>query len=74
MSPWLITTTSWPWIMGAVIHGWAGATTRPTGWTIALVMIVVIVVVPGVGVALVLAVRTRTRLRLRVRASRRSTS
>ena len=72
MSPWLITTTAWPWIMGAVIHGWAGATTRPTLLVVVLLVVVVVVVVPVVGVALVLALRTR--VRPQPRPSRRSTS
>jgi hypothetical protein len=70
VSPWLITTTAWPWIMGAVIHGWGGATTRPT--VSVVVLLVVVVVVPVVGVALVLALRTR--VRPQPRPSRRSTS
>ncbi|HEY1651349.1 MAG TPA: hypothetical protein VGG09_05655 [Acidimicrobiales bacterium] len=52
MSPWLITTTGWSWIVGAAIHDSAGVFGRPTAMVAALAVI---------GVALFLGVHLRRR-------------
>jgi hypothetical protein len=36
VSPWLITTTAWSWLIGATIHGMAGALRRPSETSTAL--------------------------------------
>ncbi|HWF15753.1 MAG TPA: hypothetical protein VG244_06190 [Acidimicrobiales bacterium] len=54
MSPWLITTTGWSWIVGAAIHGSVNGLKRPAEVVTALAI---------TGCALLLAIRLRSRRR-----------
>jgi hypothetical protein len=54
VSPWLITTTGWSWIVGAAIHGSVGTLRRPAEMVAALAI---------TGGALLVAFRLRAKRR-----------